>query len=174
MSEEKTRYQWIKGEDLGCVETVTDNSTDFWVFESGRRCNHKLLDEFMIPIFDDNDILPLSTIDEEVKKIKNKPKKKRPQVKKIVPKSQPKSTQKKVGDSPIIALLEKAKVTKTKLNTRIEMDLPSKNFIEVLQDSWDEDIIDILSKHIVSKIEDPKEFLSQKIKVSLKDWFSKK
>ena len=173
MSDEKTRYQWIKGDDLGSVETVTDNSTDFWVFESGRRCNHKLLDEFMIPIFDEADILPLATIEKEVKKLKDKPKKKRPQVVKKIT-SKPKSTPIKKVDSPIIALLEKAKVSKTKLNTRIEMDLPSKNFIEVLQDSWDEDVIDILSKHIVSKIEDPKKFLSEKIKISLKDWFSKK
>jgi len=169
MSDEKTRYQWIKGDDLGSVETVTDNSTDFWVFESGRRCNHKLLDEFMIPIFTDTDILPLATIDEEVKKLAQKPARKKPKVvKKITPKAQPQPK----TNNPIVALLEKSKTSKTKLNARIEMELPSKEFLSVLQDSLNEDVIDILSKHIVDQYKDPKAFLTSKIKAALSQWFN--
>ena len=73
--------------------------------------------------------------------------------------------------SPIIALLEKAKTKKTKLNTRIDMNLPSKEFINVLQQSWDEDILSILSEHIYSNIDNPEEFLIERIKVALSEWF---
>lgn len=161
------RYQWIKGDDLGSVEVKTDYVEPFIVFESGRRCSDQVINEFMIPILVDEDILPLKNIDAAIKKL---PKKKPISKKKFVAKPIPKSDL----DSPIIPLLAKSKKAKTKLNTRLSLELPSKEFISVLQDSWDEDVVDILSKYIVDQIKDPKEFLTNKVKVSLTEWFHKK
>jgi len=166
------RYQWIKGDDLGSVEVKTDYIEPFLVFESGRRCSDKVINEFMIPILVDEDILPLKNIETAVKALpKKKPRKPAP------PSSQKKSKGPKGGievSSPIIPLLDKAKKTDTKLNIRLSLKLPSKEFLSVLQDSWDEDVLDLLSKHLYNEIKNPKEFLTSKIKASLSEWFHKK
>ena len=161
---EVVKYQWIKGDNQGSVESFDKMDGKFLVFESGKRCNQDVIAEFMMKIDLDNPILQFNDPIGSVKK--NKKAAKKPAAKQAVLeiKQSPKP-------SPIIALLEKAKTKKTKLNTRINMDLPTKEFIDVLQQSWDEDILTIQAEYIVSMIEDPQEFLIEKIKVALSEWF---
>ena len=160
IKEEVEKYQWIKGDHQGTVETVDVIDGKFFVFKSGKRCSKAVLGEFMLKIDLENPVLqfedPLASIKPIDKPVKAED----------VAKSGTYNIK-----SPIIPLLEKAKTKTTKLNTRISMDLPSKEFIDVLQNSWDEDILTIQAEYIVSKIEDPKEFLIEKIKVALSEWF---
>jgi len=161
INEEVEKYQWIKGDNQGTVEVVKSTDDKFILFKSGKRCNHAVLGEFMMKIDLENPVLhfddPLAASVVPNKKVVDSTDIDKPDVHNIT--------------SPIIPLLEKAKTKKTKLNTRIQMDLPSKEFIDVLQNSWDEDILTIQAEYIVSKIEDPKEFLIEKIKVALSEWF---
>ena len=161
IKEEVEKYQWIKGDNQGTVEVVKSTDGKFILFKSGKRCNHAVLGEFMMKIDLENPVLhfddPLAASAVPNKKVVDSTDIAKPDVHYIT--------------SPIIPLLEKAKTKKTKLNTRIQMDLPSKEFIDVLQNSWDEDILTIQAEYIVSKIEDPKEFLIEKIKVALSEWF---
>ena len=63
MSEsKKVRYQWIKGEMIGEVVTVAEDQKDGkWLyFDNGTRINPKLINEFMMPVENDRDILPMS------------------------------------------------------------------------------------------------------------------
>ena len=160
IKEEVEKYQWIKGDHQGTVETVDAIDDKFFVFKSGKRCSKAVLGEFMLKIDLENPVLqfedPLNTI--------------KPIAKPIEAEDVAKAGTHNIK-SPIIPLLEKAKTKKTKLNTRIQMDLPSKEFIDVLQQSWDDDILTIQAEFIVSKIEDPKEFLIEKIKIALSEWF---
>jgi hypothetical protein len=160
------RYQWIKGEDQGQVEELIESEGKFLKFASGRRCNRELINEFMIEIQHDSDILPLGG---EMKvSTKNTTKRKsKPSV--LESKPEPKNVQ----SNPIISILDKSKTKRTKLNIRMEMELPTKEFISVLQESFDDNILEILSGYIVSKIEDPEEFLKEQINNSIKDWYEK-
>lgn len=161
INEEVEKYQWIKGDHQGTVEVVKSNDGKFILFKSGKRCNHAVLGEFMMKIDLENPVLQF----EDPLAASAKPNKK------VVDTTDIAKTETHIIPSPIIPLLEKAKTKKTKLNTRISMDLPSKEFIDVLQQSWDDDILTIQAEFIVSKIKDPKEFLTEKIKIALSEWF---
>ena len=162
---EVVQYQWIKGDNQGVVESFDKMDGKFFVFESGKRCNQEVIGEFMMKVDLDNPVLQFADPIGMVKKPKEVAKNMKEFKEAIHEIKQPPKP------SPIISLLEKAKTKKTKLNTRISMDLPSKEFIDVLQNSWDEDILTIQAEYIVSKIEDPQEFLIEKIKVALSEWF---
>ena len=157
MSENKIRYQWIKGENQGTVEEFLEEEGFFIKFASGRRCNKNLIDEYVIQIQDDTEILPF----ENEPELKIIPKKKNIDLitkkeKALAPKN------------PLLPLLDKAKTKNTNLYISIGMELPSKEFISVMEDSFEDDIMDTLSEYLVSKIEDPFTFIKQHISKSLK------
>ena len=162
---EVVQYQWIKGDNQGTIEEYASTKGKFIEFKSGRRCNKALVGEYINKIDLDNTVLEF---EDPLQVIKNPSK-----VKPITPIPAKTANPIEKVSSPIIPLFEKSKKKKTKLNVRVEMELPSKEFLEVLQESWEEDILSIQAEFIVSKIADPKQFLTEKIKVSLSEWFSK-
>jgi len=166
--EVEVKYQWIKGDNQGTVETYKSTDGKFFVFESGKRCNQEVIGEFMMKIDFEN---PVLQFEDPIGSVTAKPKNKKVSAEMKNFKEALIQSKMPAPSSPIVSLLEKAKTKKTKLNTRISMDLPSKEFIDVLQNSWDEDILTIQAEYIVSKIEDPQEFLIEKIKVALSEWF---
>ena len=178
------RYQWIKGDNQGTVEIYQEDQGTFMCFASGNRCNKELVGEYMIPIYDDSEILSFTDVQDEAKVNTAKTKSSRNKMTQGLkyddevkttpkPKAAPKSIPQQTT-SPLVSLLEKSKKSKLKLNTRLDMQLPSKEVISVLQESFEEDILDVLSKYVVYNIKDPKTFLEKRIKASIKDWFGKK
>ena len=180
MPEIKTKYQWIKGDEQGTLDIFLKEEDGFLTFESGRRCNKELVDEFLIPIYFDEDILSFTDVQDtsiiKASKAKSKYNKAIEGLAVDGDGSTPKDipTIKNVIVSPLIPLLEKSKKKSIKLNTIIDMSLPSKEVLNVLSDSFDDDVIDVLSKYIVSQTKDPKSFLEKRVKSSIKDWFGKK
>ena len=61
--------------------------------------------------------------------------------------------------------------TNTKLNVRLEIELPKKNFIKVMEDSFDDNILEVLAEYIVSEIKDPKTYLIDSLKGSISEWY---
>ena len=53
------------------------------------------------------------------------------------------------------------------------MDLPSKEFISVLDESFDDDVLDILSEYIISNIDNHREFLKDHSLKAIEDWYKK-
>lgn len=156
------RYQWIKGDNVGDLENLSESDGKFLVFESGRRCNKNLIGEFVLEITHDSEILSLGT--QEAKPTKVSPS--------ILEKPN-KTKTKRISSNPIIPVLEKAKTKSIKLNIRIPMNLPSKEFISVLNESFDDDVLDILSEYIISNIENHREFLKDHSLKAIKDWYKK-
>ena len=161
-TKEVVQYQWVKGENQGTVETYKNTEGKFLVFESGRRCNIEIASEFMLKIDMDNPVLqfedPLAKAPQPTLVKVNKP---------IEPK-----VQKPVKEeSHVIPLIEMAKKDKTKLNVRLEIELPKKTFIKVMEDSFKDDILEVLSEYIVSEIEDPKQYLIDSLKGSISEWY---
>jgi len=181
----KERYQWIKGENLGIVEIVKDKQPKdpkFLVFDSGNKCSQGLLEEYLIQIFHDQDILKLDLAQNEGE-VKQAVKlaidhKKNEAVSGLsyedpITLDKPELIKAIVEvKNPLIPIIERSKKEKIKLNSRINLELPNKDFIAVMQSSFDDDILEVLSKYALSKIKDPSKFLQNLIKASLKDWYS--
>jgi len=47
---EPIKFQWIKGDKIGNIETVSGTDHEWTLFESGARISSSLINEFMIPI----------------------------------------------------------------------------------------------------------------------------
>tara|TARA_S200002703_G_scaffold25952_1_gene22269 strand:+ start:403 stop:972 length:570 start_codon:yes stop_codon:yes gene_type:complete len=173
-TQEIVRYQWIKGEDQGKVETLIDNKGKFLIFESGNKCNKQLIGEYIQKIDMDNPVLVFE--DPLAKRPKPKPGEvaaKAVEVAKNMESFRDAVNQSRqpLPESPTIAIIEKAKTRKTKLNVRMNCDLPNKAFIKVLEESFNEDVIEMLAIHLVSKIEDPEQFLIDNLKGSISEWY---
>ena len=161
--EEVQKFQWIKGDNQGKVETFTgEMSGKFMVFESGRRCNKSLLGEFLHEVNEEN---PELIFDDPISQpINSKAKTKST-------KRKSNSTVKVKSQNPLIPLLEKTKKNKTKLNVRFEVELPTKKFLGIMSESFDEDVVQILSDYIISQIDDPRTFVSKHLKTSINEWY---
>ena len=164
-TKEIVQYQWIKGDNQGTIETYKDTKGKFLVFESGRRCSDAVLGEFMIKIDPENPSLqfedPVGTEPTVVK----------PELVKVNKPIEPKVEKTPKQESHVIPLIEMAKKDKTKLNVRLEIELPKKTFIKVMEDSFKDDILEVLSEYIVSEIEDPKQYLIDSLKGSISEWY---
>lgn len=169
IKEDIVQYQWIKGDKQGTVETLKSNDGKWLTFESGGRCNKDLEEEFLLRIDIDNPVLqfddPIRSTKKPTKKVAKQPKQKI-EFGEVAAKTIEEKLQ-----SPSIPLIEKAKTTKTKLNVRMNCDLPSKAFIKVLEESFDEDVIKDLAEFLVSKIDDPKQYLIDSMKGSILEWY---
>ena len=182
MTDMKERYQWIKGENLGVVELVKakqPKDLKYLVFDSGNKCNRDIIDEYLVRIYHDQDILSLDLAQNEG------------EVKEAIANANTRRTHEMTSGlsyedsnkpevikdtieitNPLIPVLERSKKEKIKLNSRINLELPNKEFITVMQNSFDDDILEVLSNYALSKIKDPSKFLQKLIKASLKDWYS--
>ncbi len=171
-TKEVVQYQWIKGDDQGTIETYVDTDGKFLVFESGRKCNKQLIGEFVQKIdmfnpaleFDD----PLTKPKPGEVAAKAVEVSKNMESLRLIGHNQ---SRQPLPESPTIAIIEKAKTRKTKLNVRMNCDLPNKAFIKVLEESFNEDVIEMLAIHLVSKIEDPEQFLIDNLKGSISEWY---
>jgi hypothetical protein len=162
-TKEVVQYQWIKGENQGTIEDYRLTEGKFLVFESGRKCSQEVIDEFMLKIDIDNTALQF---EDPLRKPVPQPtlvKTKKP--------IEPKVEKPIKEESHVIPLIEMAKKDKTKLNVRLEIELPKKTFIKVMEDSFDDDILKVLSEYIVSEIEDPKKYLIDSLKGSISEWY---
>ena len=171
---EEEQYQWIKGENQGVVETYRETKGKFLVFKSGNKCNKELIGEFVqkVDIFN-----PALEFDNPLTKTKQ-PKPGEVAAKAVEVAKNMESlrdavnqSRQPVPESPTIAIIQKAKTRKTKLNVRMNCDLPNKAFIKVLEESFNEDVIEMLAIHLVSKIEDPEQFLIDNLKGSISEWY---
>ena len=163
-TKEIVQYQWIKGENQGTVETYKDTEGKFLVFESGRRCSSDLIEEFLMKIDIDNPTLQFEDPIHETKA-------QQPTLVKVEKPIEPKVQKPAKEESHVIPLIEMAKKDKTKLNVRLEIELPKKTFIKVMEDSFKDDILEVLSEYIVSEIEDPKQYLIDSLKGSISEWY---
>lgn len=165
MSEEKLSFQWIKGERLGTVEVVSQGATDdSWInFESGRRINKDLINEFMMQV-DSINIIPFE----------NKPDK--PTVKKAQT-----SSPKQVAVTPptdniikdIINSVKEKSLQKEKINIQIEIQLPKKAVFSVLEESFGDDIFNAIHENIKNKINSSalEEYFEKALRDKLKTFY---
>jgi hypothetical protein len=140
MSETKVNYQWIKGDKAGTVESLLKEEEDeglHWTyFESGRRINSSVIDEFLI-------LLPNGEIPMEMEITKDSP------LYTAAP-SAPKESQK----SPLRSLLEKQKNTEKKsISIKVEIEIPTKDIFSILGATFgEEEMMQEVEKLALEKI----------------------
>lgn len=132
------RYQWAKGDNQGTVETVSGVENEWTLFQSGRRINTSLINEFMLPIVDGElDFNPPT-----------------PALVKAAESYKANAPIKKSVTSPIRALLDKQKkLDKYNIQVSITIELLSKEMYSLLSSSFEEDeVINELNQFIEDQI----------------------
>jgi hypothetical protein len=159
-STETKWFQWIKGDDMGAIETYRDvasSGDDFFLtFASGKRMNINLVDEFLMyyPAPPKQDL----GIRAEYTEI-HKPS----SVTSIVYNDSPQRNES--DESPIYKLLKKQKKNSVEVGIKLKLNLPSKELYGVLSSSFDDaekEIIEFVLSGV--DIEDIKASLADSIR----------
>ncbi len=153
-------FQWIKGDDIGVLESYRDISAvgeDFFIeFNSGKRMNINLVDEFLMyyPAPPKQD-LGIKADFIEIPKSSS--------VTSIVYNDTP--TRNESEESPIYKLLKKQKKNSVEVGIKLKLNLPSKELYGVLSSSFEDaekEIIDFVLSGV--DIDDIKASLADSIK----------
>jgi hypothetical protein len=157
-------FQWIKGDDMSVTETykgVTSNGEDLFIlFDSGKRINTSLLDEYMVWFPASTripDSLPVQQ-PEPIRATSND------MVTSIQYSDQPNIS---FDESPIYKLLKKQKKNTVEVSIKLKLNLPSKELYNVLCVSFDDaekEIVDFVLDDV--NIDDIKRSLGDSIRKS--------
>jgi hypothetical protein len=155
-------YQWIKGDDIGMDEKYRDivlnGDLSFIEFQSGKRLNSELLNEYVIMLPSQ----PAQAIPVNIPQIQPRSNEQTSVTSIIYDDS--KIPQ---NDSPIYKLLKKQKKNMVDVSIKIKLNLPPKDLYTVLSGSFDDaerEIIDFVLDGV--DIEDIKTSLADSIKKS--------
>jgi len=155
-------YQWIKGDDIGTDEKYKDillnGDLSFIEFQSGRRINSELLNEYAI-------MLPAQLA--QVIPVNNQQIHTRPNEQTTVTSIIYEDSKISQNDSPIYKLLKKQKKNMVDVSIKIKLNLPPKDLYTVLSGSFEDaerEIIDFVLDGV--DIEDIKASLADSIKKS--------
>jgi len=156
-------FQWIKGDDAGTTERFKNISLSgdlsFIEFQSGRRINSELLEEFIIMLPAQPEPVQQPVQQNPTPQISSSPKDST--VTSIIY-DDSKNTQ---NDSPIYKLLKKQKRNMVEVSIKIKLNLPPRDLYTVLSGSFDDaekEIIDFVLDGV--DIENIKASLSDSIR----------
>jgi hypothetical protein len=129
------KYQWIKGDKLGEVCTISNVTMDsdeetMWVnFTDKSRINYALMNEFLLKVNQGEEL------DLDISKKPNKQ----------VSSAEPKVTLKKIQqESPVLQLLRKQKEHPTEITVTMVVNVPNKALYDILKSSFDDADKDIM------------------------------
>jgi hypothetical protein len=169
---ENKYYQWVKGDYIGRVETVKgyldENGLSFIIFESGKRINSDLLLEYLMEVPE----YQAKVAEESATTIDKTPINNH---KSVNTQTDTKSIIKQ--KSPIMQLLLNQKtLMDIDINITLDVKIPKKEMINVLRDSFGDEIEDDLYQYIDDQLtlEIIKETVQEKIKKFIKEHYESK
>lgn len=170
----KQLYQWIKGDNTGNVEYVKEERLEnniHWIyFDSGKRVNVNLLNEYLIEVDSEDSALEINpdninTDPEYIPEIKTGPAMSKETYSNIIKKS---ALPVKPVESPLEILLKKQSSALKTLNVKVDIKLPNKNLYKVLESSFpDDNIKETITKVIIDSID--VDYIKTSIKDSIDD-----
>jgi len=135
---ELIKLQWIKGDKIGTVETISSTEGEWTIFNSGGRISTNLIGEFLQPV--EGEPLDFDNVPSPS-----------PALKKAAEIYKEKVPQKTVS-SPIRTLFDKQKKNdKIKLNLSFPIEIPKKAIYEIISSSFD---LDEVNNELESFIKD--------------------
>jgi hypothetical protein len=166
---ENKYYQWVKGDYTGRIETVVDNldenGLNFVVFESGKRINADLLLEYLMEVPEHQ-----AKIAEESAIETSQPSILSP-VDNLHAAPPP---VKQASNSPVMQLLLNQKnESKNSIEVSLEIKIPKKEMVEVLRNSFGEEIEEDLYQYIHNQLDYSaiKEAVQEKIKKFITEYY---
>ena len=160
MFEENKSFQWIKGDHLGLIEKVSSKEDDMWVyFESGRRINKSIANEFLV-VADDDSVIPFDPIEQTLPQIEVK--QKRVQSKREL----------STIDSVVVSLKD-VSLLKQNVEVKIEISVPKPEVYNLLQESFGEEVFESIFQGVLDKlnVENLKEQLEKSLDKKLKNLY---
>lgn len=138
---ESIKLQWIKGDKIGNVETVKGTDDEWTLFESGSRISSSLINEFMIPITQNDPVLDFSSAISTISDV---------QKREVLP-----AVKSHIEKSPIRILFDKQKnADQVTLTLSLNINVPKKEMFDIISVSFEEDEV----------IEELRSFISDQIK----------
>lgn len=125
-------YQWLKGDRIGqrvkwLGDIAQDNGLNFLVFTDGSRGNEDLIGDYFVEILDDSGFIEPTL--KEVEKVL--PPEINPPLRRVERAETVPTT------SPISALLNNSKKTKSSVSIGVVIDMPSIDLMRILSDSYE-------------------------------------
>lgn len=193
MSKNLQRYQWTKGDRLGEVETLNKVEGEWVYFSSGRRIANNLIEEFMTPIQNEDQIMDIpgqtvsssysfksegndNTIMDAEGNVFNRPKaatvKSKPNTK-VVPETQIEVSKKE--KSPVRLLLEQASSDKVKVEVPVNIEIPKKTVYKIIKESFDVNLDEEIKAMILEKLDQSKfkKLLTEQIGKTINNHYNK-
>ena len=193
MSKNLQRYQWTKGDRLGEVETLNKVEGEWVYFSSGRRIANNLIEEFMTPIQNEDQIMNIpgqkvssaysfksegndNTIMDAEGNVFNRPKaatvKSKPNTK-VVPETQIEVSKKE--KSPVRLLLEQASSDKVKVEVPVNIEIPKKTVYKIIKESFDVNLDEEIKTMILEKLDQSKfkKLLTEQIGKTINNHYNK-
>jgi hypothetical protein len=134
------KYQWIKGEKSGKIESYASHDSEWIYFQGGGRISVSVINEFMMQV-DSN-----STFDLEITK--------QPVVNSVKQIQKPKEPVQNIKDdfNPVKVLLKQAAKDNLICKYEFEIQIPKPNVYNLIKESFesdvDKDILDIVMSNI--------------------------
>jgi len=157
MFEENQSFQWIKGDHLGLIEKVSSKEDNTWVyFESGRRINKSIAQEFLV-VVDDDSVIPFDPIEQT-----------KPEAKQKVA---PQSIKKELSPiDSVVSSLKHVSLLKQSVDIKVEISVPKPEVYNLLQESFGEEVFESIFKGVLDKlsVETLKEQLEKSLDKKLK------
>ena len=193
MSKNLQRYQWTKGDRLGEVETLNKVEGEWVYFSSGRRIANNLIEEFMTPIQNEDQIMDIpgqtvssaysfksegndNTIMDAEGNVFNRPKaatvKSKPNTK-VVPETQIEVSKKE--KSPVRLLLEQASSDKVKVEVPVNIEIPKKTVYKIIKESFDVNLDEEIKAMILEKLDQSKfkKLLTEQVGKTINNHYNK-
>lgn len=193
MSKNLQRYQWTKGDRLGEVETLNKVEGEWVYFSSGRRIANNLIEEFMTPIQNEDQIMDIpgqtvssaysfksegndNTIMDAEGNVFSRPKaatvKSKPNTK-VVPETQIEVSKKE--KSPVRLLLEQASSDKVKVEVPVNIEIPKKTVYKIIKESFDVNLDEEIKAMILEKLDQSKfkKLLTEQIGKTINNHYNK-
>ena len=147
--EDPQKLQWIKGDNIGTVETIDKVEGEFTYFVGGRKVYNSIIEEFLMPVTNET-VMDLSV---------------KPPPQPTIPK---KVIMEELDKTPLRLLLDKQKkLQKVKMGVDFSVKIPKKDIYEILGSSFGlQEVEDELEKFIEDQIN--KEEILQTLKDSIK------
>lgn len=132
-------FQWIKGDNAGTVEVITEETPEWIKFQSGRRINKTLINEFMIDAskgaLDKNDFMLAATAAHPQTPVRPKPKG-------------------NVSENPIETLIKKSsKIYDDQISVSFDFTIPSPELVSFISDSFGKDeTVNCIKKYLTDQV----------------------
>lgn len=151
--------QWVKGDKIGNVEKVSNQDSQWTVFQSGSRIATGLINEFMIPL--EGEPLDLGTLPEITDL--------QPPNEKVTRSAKTPILTKPAKENPIKTLFDKQKKTdNVDLRLTFSINVPTKDIFNIISMTFDEDeVIAELDSFISSQIN--QEILKDTLRTSIEE-----